>query len=248
METFASADRGTAVFTLDPALDFFLPSDQRGRALELSFRGGPSLKHILESLGIPHVEVGAVTVNDLPAVLETWLHSGDRVRVAAWTLTDSSLTGEPRFLLDNHLGRLAAYLRMLGMDAQYPNPCDDEELAALAGEEGLVLLSRDRRLLMRKAVRYGYCPRSLESRDQIFEVAARYHLAQCIRPFQRCLRCNTLLNPVAKEAVDSQLEPLTRRYYDEFHRCPNCGQIYWKGSHYEHMLELAKQLSGTEQP
>ncbi|MEN6408387.1 MAG: Mut7-C RNAse domain-containing protein, partial [Anaerolineaceae bacterium] len=48
--------------------------------------------------------------------------------------------------------------------------------------------------------------------------------------------------------VDAQLEPLTRRYYDEFHRCPNCGQIYWKGSHYEHMLELLKPWSGTEQP
>jgi uncharacterized protein with PIN domain len=247
MEPFASEDRGTAIFTLDPALDFFLPSDQRGRALELSFRGGPSLKHILESQGIPHTEVGAVTVNDRPTALGTWLRDGDRVHVAAWTLTSSSLTGEPRFLLDNHLGRLAAYLRMLGMDTLYPNPCDDEELAALSEEEDRVLLSRDRRLLMRKVVRYGYCPRSLESRDQIFEVAARYHLAQRIRPFQRCLRCNTLLNPVAKEAVDSQLEPLTRRYYDEFHRCPHCGQVYWKGSHYEHMLELVERLSNTEQ-
>ena len=47
----------------------------------------------------------------------------------------------------------------------------------------------------------------------------------------------------AEEAVDEaeyleRLEPLTKIYYDDFRICPNCQQVYWKGSHYEHMLEL----------
>jgi uncharacterized protein with PIN domain len=68
--------------------------------------------------------------------------------------------GEPRFLLDNHLGRLAATLRMLGFDALYRNDYQDEELARVAQAEGRILLTRDRRLLMRSAVASGYWVRS----------------------------------------------------------------------------------------
>lgn len=235
-------DGGTAQIHFPPALDFFLPLDLRGRPLTMRFRGSPALKNQIEALGIPHPEVGRVTVNHQPCTLMYRLHDGDQIQVYAWTLADSASNEEPRFLLDNHLGRLTAYLRMLGMDALYPNPCDDVTLAALAAEQGRVLLSRDRRLLMRKVIVHGYCPRSLEPREQIFEVVDHYNLTERIRPFQRCLSCNTLLQLVAKSEVDDRLESLTRRYYDEFHRCPACGQVYWKGSHYEHMLELVDRL------
>ena len=44
------------------------------------------------------------------------------------------------------------------------------------------------------------------------------------------------------EAVMDRLEPLTKRYYDEFHQCPACEQIYWKGSHYERMQIIVNRL------
>jgi uncharacterized protein with PIN domain len=101
---------------------------------------------------------------------------------------------------------------------------------------------------MRKVVQYGYCLRSLDSLAQLREVLARYGLSSKIRPFQRCLRCNGRLEPVSKEAVLDRLEPLTRLYYDEFHRCPDCGQIYWKGSHYERMLATIQRLAPEDKP
>jgi hypothetical protein len=36
---------------------------------------------------------------------------------------------------------------------------------------------------MREAVRYGYCPRSFESLDQLREVLRRFNLAEYIKPF-----------------------------------------------------------------
>ena len=58
------------------------------------------------------------------------------------------------------------------------------------------------------------------------------------QPFHRCLRCNTPLVPVAKADVLDRLEPLTKLYFDEFHLCPGCNQVYWKGSHYERMMTM----------
>jgi uncharacterized protein with PIN domain len=61
-------------------------------------------------------------------------------------------------------------------------------------------------------------------------------------PLRRCPRCNGLLEPVAKSVVLEELEPLTRLYYEEFKRCTVCGQIYWRGSHYERMRAWMKDL------
>ena len=65
-------------------------------------------------------------------------------------------TAEPRFVLDGHLGRLASHLRMLGLDCLYDNAYEDEELVHISVEEGRILLTRDRLLLMHKVITHGY--------------------------------------------------------------------------------------------
>jgi hypothetical protein len=74
----------------------------------------------------------------------------------------------------------------------------------------------------------------------------RFDLYAHIRPFQRCLRCNHPLQPVPKAQVLERLEPLTKRYFDEFAICPACDQVYWKGSHYERMKMVIAELQKGE--
>jgi uncharacterized protein len=229
----------TAVFTFQGDLAFFLP--QHAAEISLAFEDHQSIKHLLESCGVPHVEVGEVLLDGQPIDLGQPAPDGARLHVLP---PRPGCPVEPRFLLDNHLGQLATFLRMLGFDCLYRNDYQDEEMAALLAQDARILLSRDRRLLMRKVVRYGYCPRSLEPREQLVEVVRRFDLVDRIRPFQRCLRCNTPLVPVEKAAVLDRLEPLTKRYFDEFHLCPHCDQVYWQGSHYEHMQSLIASLQG----
>lgn len=229
----------TAYFLFFGRLNDFLHRDQRDRNIPVHFHGRQSIKHLAESLGVPHPEIGRVQVNGQEAKLSAITQDGDRVGVHP---IPNGSPVEPRFLLDNHLGRLAAYLRMLGFDCLYRNDYDDEELADIIEQDGRILLSRDRRLLMRKVVVHGYCLRSLDSREQLIEVVERFDLADSIVPFHRCVRCNHPLEPVGKEAVLDRLEPLTRQYFDEFHICPACKQIYWKGSHYERMQKLIEQI------
>jgi hypothetical protein len=116
-------------------------------------------------------------------------------------------------------------------------------MADITYREGRILLTRDRRLLMRKVILHGYCLRSLDSLEQVTEVIQRFELRDKIQPFHRCLRCNHPLEIVDKEVILDRLEQLTKQYFDEFHICPACGQIYWKGSHYERMQSLIEQIA-----
>ena len=59
---------------------------------------------------------------------------------------------------------------------------------------------------------------------------------------RRCLECNGLIERVDRATVWERLEPLTRRYYDEFYHCPDCGKIYWEGSHVAAMGESIRRL------
>ncbi|PYL21795.1 MAG: hypothetical protein DMF41_01145 [Verrucomicrobia bacterium] len=97
----------------------------------------------------------------------------------------------------------------------------------------------NRWLLMHSVVRHGYCPRSQNADAQTIEVIRRFELFGAIAPFTRCLRCNALLEKVAKGDVMQKLEPLTKVYYEKFGRCTGCGQIYWAGSHFS---KLQKRL------
>jgi uncharacterized protein with PIN domain len=230
----------TAYFLFQGRLNDFLPRDLRGETITVQFRERQSVKHLAESLGVPHPEIGQVQVNGRDEQLNVITQDGDHVHLDP---VPDRFAGEPRFVLDGHLGRLAAYLRMLGFDCLYDNDYDDDQLADEAAQENRILLSRDRRLLMRKSVTDGYCLRSLDSLEQLAEVVKRFDLARRAIPFHRCLRCNHLLQPVDKEDVIDRLEPLTKKFFDEFHICPACGQIYWKGSHYERMQKVVDAIT-----
>jgi len=232
-------DRNEADFIFRGDLEWFIARKARGKPIHLVFEDHQSAKHLIEALGVPHVEVGKVTANQEPVALSYLPKDGDKLEILP---TAPGLPMAPCFLLDNHLGRLAASLRMLGFDCLYRNDFEDAEMAHLLENDPRILLTRDRQLLMRKAVQFGYCLRSLRPKEQLHEVVRRFALKPVIRPFTRCLRCNGILEPVDKADVLEQLEPKTRLYYNVFSRCPICGQVYWKGSHWEQMQAVIANL------
>jgi uncharacterized protein with PIN domain len=234
-----------ATFTFIGALNDFLPHFRRNSTFILEFADHQSLKHLIESVGVPHTEFGLVCVNGQEMDVANLMHEGDQVTVYP---AEDALEGEPHFILDNHLGQLATYLRMLGFDCLYRNDYQDDELTQVSSQDERILLTRDRRLLMRKVIRRGYCVHQTEPRQQVVEVLRRFKLSSQVKPFQRCLRCNSPLRAVNKQDILDRLEPLTKLYFDEFHICPACDQIYWKGSHYEHMLEMISEIDLQESP
>lgn len=228
-----------AHFFFHGRLGDFLRRDQKNSQIPVDFRGQQSIKHLAESLGAPHPEIGRVHVNSHEGDLNDITQDGDQVEIHP---IENGCPVPPRYVLDCHLGRLAAHLRMLGFDCLYQNNYDDQTMTDIVLRENRILLTRDRRLLMRKVIQHGYCLRSLDSLEQLTEVLQRFKLNSEIHPFHRCIRCNHPLESVDKELVMERLEPLTQKYFDDFHICPACEQIYWKGSHYEKMLNRIEQM------
>ena len=233
----------TAYFRFHGRLNDFLKRDQRDEEVTVPFRGRQSIKHLAESLGAPHPEIGIVQVNGQERAVNDITQDGDSVDLYP---IENGCPIQPRFLLDCHLGRLTAHLRMLGFDCLYEIDFEDQAMTEIAVQEGRILLTRDRHLLMRKVIEHGYCLRSLDSFEQLMEVMERFELVDLIQPFYRCIRCNHPLERVDKEAVIDRLEPLTKKYFDEFHICPACRQIYWKGSHFDRMQEIIEKVSSLE--
>jgi uncharacterized protein len=232
-------------------LNIFLPRAQRHTTIAVPCAGHESVKNLVESLGVPHPEIAALLVRGVPVDFSYQVRPGDRIEVfpASVALTPAPPPLRPppagfRFVLDTHLGRLAAYLRMLGFDTLYRNDYDDPELARLASDEGRILLTRDVGLLKRSIVTYGYFVRETAPARQLAEVARRFALHGAIASFQRCIRCNGLMQIVPKATIDHLLEPKTRQFFDIFHQCQDCRQIYWRGSHYERMRQVIDHVIG----
>ena len=149
---------------------------------------------------------------------------------------------EARFVADGHLGRLAAYLRMLGFDTLYQSNFRDEEVARLSEGENRILLTRDRGLLKRNEVQRGYYLRATEPARQLVEVLCEFDLTWAIVPFRRCIHCNAVLYATKKESVQHRLLPETAKYFAEFYVCPACNRVYWKGSHYRRMKRFIESI------
>lgn len=133
------------------------------------------------------------------------------------------------------LGRLARWLRILGYDAAYHPNLQDRELARMARAQGRVLLTRDTELARRKGIR------CLLIRDQALEGQVRQVFQELQLPnsmdFPRCPVCNTLLEESSADEVRDRVPPHILRTRRRFRRCPQCGRVYWAGTHAERMRE-----------
>lgn len=241
----------TACFRFYATLNDFLPPERRQLSFCLRFERETTVKDMMESCGVPHTEVDLILINGDSVGFSQAVRDGDRVSSYPFfeRLDISSLIRlrppplkVPRFVVDANLGRLARYLRLLGFDTRYRNDYDDATVAEVSCRETRIVLTRDRALLRRKAITYGYFVRANAPRQQLIEVVRRFDLSRLVQPFSRCSRCNGRLERVDKADVIDQLEPKTRRYYEDFLICRHCGQIYWRGSHYQRAMALVEEV------
>jgi uncharacterized protein with PIN domain len=230
-------------------LHFFLGSISGDTVVERPLSEKTSIKDIIESCGIPHPEVDLILADGQAVGFDHTLASDAKVEVfpvenfdTARTYKRLQATGISRFVADGHLGGLTRNLRLLGFDVAYRQNADDRQLLEIMANENRALLTRDRRLLMHAIVQHGYYPRSQNADEQTIEVIRRFNLSELIAPFTRCLRCNAPLEEAAKAEIIDKLEPLTKIYYDQFRRCPECKQIYWSGSHFPKLQKRIEEI------
>ncbi len=145
-----------------------------------------------------------------------------------------------KFLADNMLGRLATWLRLLGYDTSYLPQVDDPQLAHIARVENRVLLTRDVELTRRRGLQY-LLVESEKAETQVQQVFRAFGLS-AQEAFSRCAECNVPLEAVDKESVQSQVPPYVFQTKDRFRRCARCGRIYWRGTHWAHIVAQIEDL------
>ena len=233
-------------------LNDFLPLSRKKKPFNHTFSGTPGIKDIIESLGVPHGEVDLILADGKSVDFKYKPREAELISVYPQfeSLDISKVTRlrpEPlritRFILDNHLGKLCRQLRMLGFDCCYDPGLDDRDIISLALAENRIILTRDIPLLKHGAVTHGYWIRNDAPKKQLIEVVRRFDLFSKFKPLQRCLECNSLLKQVEKTDILELIEPETRKFFNAFFQCPNCLKVYWKGSHYDDMMNEIEILN-----
>lgn len=225
-------------------LNDFLPSEQKGKEFQVTWAGKRSVKDLVESCGVPHVEVDLILMNGKSVDFQTAVKPGCRLSV--YPVFESLDIGPvqrlrpaplriPRFVVDVHLGKLARKLRLLGFDTIWSNDGEDDELARIADREERILLTRDRGLLMRSRVSRGVWIRSTDPNRQIREIVEKLDLRAAAEPFGRCSACNGALEPTEEESETNRARleapPRVRERETVYRRCAACGKLYWDGDH-----------------
>ena len=157
-----------------------------------------------------------------------------------------SLIKELKFIVDNNVGKLAKWLRMLGYDAVFFDGSDDSYLVAKALAEDRIILTRDTQIMKRGVITSGRLKAILINSDepepQIRQVIDTLNLDCRLRPFTLCLECNQPLEERSKDQVKDRVPPYVFLKQKQYMECPACHRIYWRGTHWKAMTEKLKRF------
>lgn len=238
-------------------LNYFIPEVKRKKLFPVKIYPEQTVKDLIESLGVPHVEVDLILINGRSVDFSFIPRNGAKISVypVFESLNISGVTKlrqtplrNPAFALDVHLGKLARYLRLVGFRADYRRVWEDSDLVSHAVENNLIILSRDRGLLKRKIISRGLFVYNTDPREQIKEICRRLDIYSLINPFSRCLTCSGILNSVKYNSeefdlIKEQIPPGVLSWCRDYKRCGDCGKIYWEGSHMEKLKKLVSSVT-----
>jgi len=136
------------------------------------------------------------------------------------------------------LGRLATWLRVLGLDTIYLRPGLSRVDKRLLGR-GRLFLTRTEGFGMERTL----ILRSNDPQEQLAEAVRGLGLRRVkLAPFSRCLRCNEPLSPLDPREATGAVPAYVAASQSQFARCPACGRVFWPGSHHQRMISRLKEL------
>jgi len=117
----------------------------------------------------------------------------------------------------------------------------DETLVGQARAEGRIVLTRRARLKDRSGFIF---LQSDDLKDQLRQLAGLFDVRDMARAFTRCGICNTVLEPIARPEVRGRVPEYVFIKHERFTYCPQCGKIYWPGTHRDRLEETLKNVLG----
>ena len=159
------------------------------------------------------------------------------------------MLAEPRFICDDHCGRLARWLRFLGYDCAYDRAIDDSSLLKQAAEGTRIILTRNSGMAEKTMAREIVILESDKPLDQLRQVFAQLNLsAERHRIGIRCSVCNGATSPVALEQVIEHVPPYVQKTHHSFRQCGDCRRVYWQGTHVDKMISRLRTAGLLPEP
>ena len=152
--------------------------------------------------------------------------------------------GPIRFLVDDHLKRLARWLRSAGLDAVWEPEIANRELYRRSWVEKRTILTMDRSLWAPRLLQIT----SRDVREQFREVIEAFEIDPYASAFTRCVVCNVPLEPASKEDVEGDVPPKAYARFDRYRRCPSCRRVFWRGTHTDRTLRFFEEATGKAPP
>ena len=154
-----------------------------------------------------------------------------------------------KFIVDHNVGKLVKWLRMLGYDTEFFTGEDDWQMVISALRENRIVLTRDNGIMKLGVVDSGKVKavliRSDDPEQQIRQVNQFLSLDFHDGLFTRCMECNHLLEYRTLDEVKDRVPPYVFKTQKEYMECPACKRIYWKGTHWQAMVEQLQKLAGS---
>ncbi len=158
-----------------------------------------------------------------------------------------SLGDRVKFIVDNNVGKMARWLRMMGYDTLFFDGSDDGQMVSTALAEGRVILTRDTQVMSRGVITRGKLNailiRSDKVEQQMRQAVETLNLDSQLRPFTICLECNQPLEERTKEQVRDRVPPYVFQTQSQYLECPTCHRIYWRSTHWQAMTRRLEKLT-----
>lgn len=199
---------------------------------------------MIEALGVPHPEIDLILVNGKSVDFACILQDGDRVSVypvfESLNIENvSRLRKIPlrrtKFIADIDLADIVKYMRALGFDVCFDSSLSARKIVEVSKRENRIILTKSRKLLKFKEVTHAIFIRSETTEQQIKRIIDFLDIKDSIKPFSRCLRCNSLVKSVPKESIADRIPLKTKAFCDQYTYCKSCDKIYWNGTHFINM-------------
>lgn len=152
------------------------------------------------------------------------------------------------FIVDHNVGKLVRWLRMMGFDSLLFTGANDTDMVNRALAEDRTILTRDRGVAGRRVVNRGLVRvilfRTEEPEKQIKQLIDELGLTDDVRPFTRCIECNSILEDRTLQEVRDRVPPYVAHTQTSYRECPSCHRIYWPGTHWSAMTGQIERLTG----
>ncbi|MBI5477101.1 MAG: twitching motility protein PilT, partial [Ignavibacteriales bacterium] len=232
-----------AIFRFYEELNDFLPRERRKTDFEVDLKGKGSIKEMIEAIGVPHREIDLILVNGRSVDFNYILQDRDQISVypvfESLNIEDiirirNAPLRRTRFIADVNIGEIVKYMRLLGFDVYFNPSLSIKEMIEISKRGKRIILTKSKNLLKFKDVTHGIFVRSDIVEVEIKGIMDLLDIKDNIRPFSRCLCCNSHLKTITKEEIEDRIPAKIKESYNEYYHCKilckSCDNIYCRFS------------------